>query len=327
MKNKINLVLVLLVFSLTFVSCGKKTEAADNGCFLTMDAAAENAKKNKQDILLIITTGDDDEPSRNFCANVLNAPEFKSEISSKYSIVNFDFSEASYQKTVVREDSTPAEQKAADAYADMMYQNAKVASLLNVQAAPSVFIFTKEKYYVDEIIFENDVSNVKEFAALISNYNGRMAEVNEMVKATEKGSVAERVLAIDALFESTDAVYKTFLSDLIAKVIELDKKNETGLLSKYIVADANAKASDSFTEGNVLDAVNAFTSAAKSPYLEPGHIQQLYYMAAYILAMSGSTDYPVMLDYLQKSLDADPESENAEGVAMFKSYIEATISE
>lgn len=326
MKKFYTLFLSLLVL-ISFISCGKKSNVSENGCFNTLDDASESAKKNKQNILLIVTTGEDDIASKSFIENVLSAPDFKKEISTKYATVNFDFSEASYQKTVVKEDATKEEQSAAEAYADLMYENARVASLLNIQAAPAVFLFTKEKYFITEIVFEKDVSNVSEFYSLISREDDLAATINEMVRATEKGSVADRVIAIDVLFESTDSVYKSFLGDLIDKVVELDKKNESGLLSKYILAKANTKASDFFMEGKIPEAVVCFTEAAKQQYVEPIHVQQLYYMAAYILAMSGSTDYTSMLDYLQKSLDAAPESETAAGIEMFKSYIEANVIE
>jgi len=327
MKNKIKFALVLLVFSLLLVSCGKKSEVNENGCFISMDAASENAKKNKQDILLIVTTGEDDIASKAFVDNVLAAPDFKKEIASKYSTVNFDFSEASYQKTVVKEDATADEQKAAETYADLMYKNARVASMLNVQAAPAVYLFTKEKYFITEIVFDNDVANVGEFAEMVAQWSDLSTSVNEMVRATEKGTVSERVQAIDTLFEATDTGYKVFLSDLIDKVIELDKKNESGYLSKYILAKANSKASDFFLDGKTTEAVLCFVEAAKQQYVEPIHVQQLYYMAAYILAMSGSTDYKTMLEYLQSSIDAAPDSETVTGIQMFKSYIEANTAQ
>lgn len=327
MKNKIKFALVLVTLCFVFAGCGKKVETNENGCFLTLDAASENAKKHNQDILLIVTTGEDDVASKTFVDNVLNAPDFKKDITTKYSVVNFDFSEASYMKTVVKEEASSDEQKAAEAYADLMFENARIASLLNVQAAPAVYLFTKEKYFIAELIFENDVSSVKEFADLLAELNENSNNVNALVRATEKGSVSDRVAAIDALFESTDSGYKVFLSDLIDKVIELDKKNETGYLSKYILARANAKASDFFLEGKTNEAVLCFVEAARQQYVEPIHVQQLYYMATYILAMAGSTDYATMLDYLDKSIAAAPESETAAGIQMFRSYIEASVAE
>jgi len=327
MKNKIKYVLVLIAVSILFAGCGKKAAVNENGTYISMDDAAEAAKKNKQNILLIITTGEDDEASKSFMDKVLNTPEFKKEIASKYATVNFDFSEASYQKTVVKENATSEEQKAAEDYANVMYENARIASLLNVQAAPAVYLFTKEKYFIIEVITEYDFASVADFKETLSIYDEKVQSFNLLVKETESGSVEKRVTAIDTLFESTDSVYRVFLGDLIDKVVELDKKNETGLLSKYILAKANTKASDLFMEGNTAEAVLCFVEAAKQQYVEPIHVQQLYYMAAYILAMSGSTDYVTMLDYLQKALDAAPESETAEGIDMFKSYIEANIAQ
>lgn len=318
--------LLLSIFCFLFISCGK-AGIDKNGCFIDIDEAVKYAQKKKQNVLIVLTTGADEQNSQSFYNSVLLAEDFKQKIASKYSVVSMDFSEASYQKTVVKPDADKKTQKAAEKYADLMYKNAKIASMLNVQMPPAVYLMTKEQYLISEVIFENDITSVDDFASLLSKYDETCSLFNEKVRATEKGSIAERVAAIDDLYESTPENNKVFLEDLISLVIDLDKKNETGLVSKYLLAQANSKATTLYISGEVNEAIKCFVNICNNKYIEPAHKQQAYYMAAYLLAMSGSEDYNIMIDYLQKSIEADPESENVAGIEMFKGYVESVIEE
>ncbi len=316
MKKQNLLLILLLAISISFISCGKKVTPAENGCFISMEDGAVYANKKKQNILLVVTTGTDDEFSKNFIENVLNTDNFKNQIASKYAVVNFDFSEESYTKTVDSE-----------AFADVMYKNARVASLLNVQAAPAIYLFTPEKYFITEVYLDDYPFSLGALETALAECEETVMKVNLLVKETKKGSVEKRVIAIDTLFESTDSIQKTFLGDLIEQVIKLDKNNKTGLVSKYIVANANAKASEAFLEGNIDAAVQAFVTGAKEKYIEPGHAQQLYYMAAYVLIMAESSDATQITAYLQKAIDAAPESEAVPEIEAFKSYVLGVLSE
>lgn len=320
MKKIYTLILVLL--SLVFVSCSK-AKVSSNGCFDNMDSALVQTKKTKQNILLIVTTGSDELSSQEFIDNVLNSPDFAEIIAKKYAVVNMDFSEESYQKTVIKPDATKEEQQASEEYSELMYKNARIASLLSVQSTPAIYLFSKEMCFITEVVPEGNITNPTELETAISKYNDKIAFVNERVAASEKGSVIEKVTAIDELFEATDSVYKTFLISYMDKVIQIDKKNESGLLNKYILAKANAKATEFFLEGNVEEAIMCFVSITKEAILTGEQKQQAYYMAAYLLAMSGSIEYDRICDYLQKSIEAAPDSQEVSGIEMFKNYVES----
>lgn len=320
MKKIYTLILVLL--SLVFVSCSK-AKVSSNGCFDNMDSALVQTKKTKQNILLIVTTGSDELSSQEFIDNVLNSPDFAEIIAKKYAVVNMDFSEESYQKTVIKPDATKEEQQASEEYSELMYKNARIASLLSVQSTPAIYLFSKEMCFITEVVPDGNVRTPAELETAISKYNDKIAFVNERVAASEKGSVIEKVTAIDELFEAIDSVYKTFLISYMDKVIQIDKKNESGLLNKYILAKANAKATEFFLEGNVEEAIMCFVSITKEAILTGEQKQQAYYMAAYLLAMSGSIEYDRICDYLQKSIEAAPDSQEVSGIEMFKNYVES----
>lgn len=322
MKKIYTLVFVLL--SLFLISCTKENKN-ENGCFSSIDDVKSNALKNNQDILLIISTGSDDPLSKLFIENVINTKSFKSGIAKKYSVLYIDFSEASYQKTVVNPDDDEKTRNASEEYAKIMFENARIASMLNVRSAPAVFLFTKEMYCVTEIDAQNDINNTAELEIELNKRQDELAAFKEKVAATDKGTLQEKVEAIDSLFEMAKPEYKVFLADLFQKVIELDKNNETGLLSKYLLANANAVSSVKFIEGKVYEAIDEFIKVCDNKYLSSADRQQSYYMAAYLLAMARDTDFNRMLDYAQKSIDADPESEEVPGILLFKQQIESII--
>ena len=50
-------------------------------------------------------------------------------------------------------------------------------------------------------------------------------------------------------------------------------------------------------------------------------------MAAYIMSMSGSSDYATILDYLNLSIKANPESESVDSINQVIEYLKSMISQ
>ena len=319
-------VVLILTLSSMLSSCKKNYLNAD-GSFCSVDAAKQNAKKKNQDILLIITTGTDDLMSELFIKNVLTTDVFKNSITKKYTVLHMDFSEDSYQRTVVNPEADKKTQKVNEEYSQMMFKNAKIASQLNVTATPAVFLFTQEMYYISKVIFEEDLSNAAQLEVLLNKYEQKIETVHEKVSASKKGSSEERIKAIDELYEMTDPAYKVFLSELYDVVIDLDKNDKTGLLSKYLVAHANSLSTSYFMEGKIDEAVNELLEICKNKYLSQEDRQQSYYMAAYLYAMSGDTNLERMSDLLQKSIDASPQFQSVNAIVNFKDYIDGMIKD
>lgn len=319
MKKTLKFILGALFAATLFISCGK-APVDEYGCFQQMEPALKNAQKKNQDVLVMITMNGDDDYSAKFINDVVAKDDFKKEILANYSTVLMDFSQTAYQKTVAAEDAKDKEKKAAEELATIIQNNSKLVSLLNVQTPPAFFIFTKDQYYITEIVYSDDIADVAAFKALIDEKASIINDAHTMVEATKKGTDVEKAKAIDELFEATNPSYRNFLSDLIEKVVELDKNNETGLLSKYILAGADSKAQNAFMTGDTEGASQVYIDICSKEELTPEHKQQAYYMAAYILAMSGSTEYQKIVDTLQLAVEADPENES---VASIKQIIES----
>ena len=325
MKKYLSFVFATLFLAAMIISCGNK-KIDENGFFQDIDSAVSHAQKKNKDVIVAITLIGDDMYSSTVMDNILTTEAFKTDVLSDFSVLHMDFSQSSYEKTVVSEMASKDEQKKAVAYADIMQKNSQLASMLNVQSTPAFFVLSKDKYFITELDFDDTVKTYDDFAALLNSQNSIIQKKHSLIEATKKGSNLERISAIDALYDSTDVTYRFLFSDLIETVIKLDKNNESGLLSKYLLANADVKGSDFFMRGDAEGAAQTYIKVCDEPALLPEHKQQAYYMGAYILAMSGSSDYKAILDYLQKSIDAAPESENVASIMAVAQYIMNSVS-
>jgi len=320
-KMKIFISAVLFMCAALFISCGSDYEKDADGLNIEFEQALKIASKNKQNILLFVTMEGDDLFSETIMNNVVRTEDFKSEVMDKYTVVHIDFSQASYGKTAAKVNATKEENKQAEKYAAIMEYNSGVASLLNVNYTPSVYILTQNGYFIAQSMLSDQISSTSDFVKLLNSFNLTVDRMNKLFEKAEKGTSLEKVNAINDIFESTDAQHRVLLSDLVKQVPELDKTNRTGLVSKYLLAAAEDDAIASYQEGNILKAVKAYTDITNEKFIEPAHVQQAYYMAGYLLASSGSNDFDVILNYFKQSYDADPESEIAPTIQNIYDYI------
>lgn len=317
--KKILLLIVTVCIAFSFVSCKKTKIFKDEcECFLDMADAQKFAEKNKQNILLLITSRGDDYISQQFIDEILMSDDFKNQIAKKYTVCHYDFSQYSYEKTIVPENATQEEQENIEHYSELMQTGYQFACLLDCRYTPAIFLLTKENYVISEVDYNDEILSVDTFADLLASYDDMAAEYNELIDKTKKGSSLEKARAIDSLCNATPEKYRTMLLDLTKTIPELDKNNETGLCSKYIVDAAEAQAITLYTQGNLVGAVQSYISACDNKFIEASEKQECYYMAAYLLASSGSDDYNVILSYLNSALEANPEGDKT-------SYIQSAI--
>ena len=194
-KKFIAALLILFALSL-FISCGK-AKNDEYGCFQTMDQALKNAQKNNQEVLVIVTMQGDDDLSQSFVSDILSTKEFKNEILPSYSVMLMDFSQSSYKKTVVNETDSKAAKKAAEEYAKIVQNNSKTASLLNVSKTPSLYLLTKENYFITEVPYTDEVKTFEDFKKNLDAQSPLVSQMKEFIAAIQKGSKQEKLAAID----------------------------------------------------------------------------------------------------------------------------------
>lgn len=326
--KKLHLICAAVIASLFLAGCSKSALDSD-GFYNDMEKASKAAKKANQNILLIVTAeGDVDYDGNDFSTpfmnNVVRTEDFKRLIQSEFTVALMDFSESTYKKTVVTDDLSSKEKKQAKEIANQIEKNSILVSKLNPENAPAVYLFTKDVYFIGFVESVTSVNNAADFKDILDTHKSNVDLVNELVTGTKKGSNAEKLLAIDKLFMATPSIYRVFLSDLVDQAISYDKKNESGLMSKYIMAKADYEAMDLTIRGKIPEAAKKYADVAVNPFLGPMEKQQSYYMAAYTLGISGSSEVNQVLNYLQESMNAYPEGEAYEQIkATYEYYVDA----
>ena len=329
MKGLIKLVCAAFLMACLFTGC-EKVSYDEYGCFIEADQALKAAKKNNQELMVMIIMPGDDDYSTFFVENVLKSDEFKTEILPNYAVLNMDFSQASFQKTVVDTNSDKASQKAAEKYSQTVQNNTKFASRLNASFTPCIYLLSADEYYLSEISentgFSFEDISYKTFKSYMDDIADDVENLKGYINAAKKSSGQEKIKAIDNLYENTPVIYRPSLRSYIDQMVKLDSKDENGLLSKYLFAQADAKATEAYMNNDILSASNAYVEVCKNEMLSNSHKQQAYYMAAYILLMHNSTDYSTALSYLNSSIQADPESESVELIQNVADYLETLMA-
>lgn len=313
-----SILLVLLSFS-----CSNNAHKDSCGCFEVYDDALSYAGKKNLPMLIFFTSEGDDDASTMLVNDVIKDSSTK--LSSKYAVLHADFSQNAYQKMSAPDDASSDQQQIANTYTTIMQQNYQLAILLNVSTMPAAFLCTKEGYVVSAISSE-EITDKSSFINKLNSYNSSLERFNKLVAATKKGSAIEKVEAIDGLFMATNQTYRSFLLPLVQTAIQLDKENQTGLVGKFILAQAEAEAMNAYSQGDVETAVKQYLTAANNEFLKPVEKQECFYTAAYLVTASGSTDYDGIIEYMQTAYDLAPDSSKAEAIKNAITYFE-TVKE
>ena len=300
--------LFCLLFCALLISCGNKALKDDCGCFIDYDEALTAAGKSNQPLLIAFTQD----------GEAVSAP-------SKYTVFHADFSQNAYQKMSAPDGATSEQQQLANTYTTIMQKNYQLAILLGVSKMPAAFLCTKEGYVVTEIECD-DFSDKSLLENKLNSYTSELDRFNKLVVQTKKGSALEKVEAIDGIFMATDQTYRTFLLPLVQTAINLDKTNETGLVGKFILAQAQAQSMFAYSKGDVEEAVKQYLTAANNEFLKDEEKQECFYTAAYLVTASGSTDYEGIIEYMQTAYDLAPHSAKAPAIKDAIAYFE-TVAE
>lgn len=288
-----------------------------------MDSALAAAKKSSKALLIFITQEGEDQLSESFMKTV-NKPEVFNRISSSYEPVLMDFTQKSFEKTVVRDTDSAEEQAKAKVLADIMQKNSRFAALINPEFTPAVYLFSKEGYYVSHLVLKGD-EDAAGFLKALSDDEVKLNALNQMVAKTKAGKPLEKVAAIDELLEATQPEYRFFLIDMVNTAIGLDKKNKSGLMNKYLITRAEYDVTMAYYDNNAPAAVNTYVNLAKEKFLSGEEKQRSYYMAALIMIKSsGAESLPMIIAYLEKAIAAAPASADVaklkENLDYFKDY-------
>lgn len=296
-----------------FISCGNKLPQADEfGIFHELSDGVKTAKSEKKNILLFITMGGFDAESDDFVSKILHSPEYKSSLGGKYVTVHFDFGSEAYMNSEVSHFTTDEERKAAEALNAQISRNVSLARTLNLTYTPCVFLMNEDGYAFADELYSEVFDSVESLSEMISEYEPDFVTFQEMVDETKKGTPVERMEALNVIYQIIDDKYLPTLKELFKSAPEMDKKNESGLVS-YLYFVYLMEESKKFTAaGDFVSAVGVLRDAAQSDTLEGEEKQQAFYMAANLLIQAGASDFTAILGLLNNAVLASPETDLAE---------------
>ena len=303
MKRSIKLICGILLSSLIFASCGNKSIWNTD-----LEKAEKLAEKKNMDIMLLFS-GDDWVQGSSEFKQLLESDEVRQAFSENYIFVNEDFSREELMKIY---DADPAKkpsgkikkiQKKYDEMEDL-------SRTYNVDDCLCVVFITYEGYVLTKIDDTEFFVTGEDFVGHVNNACLDEMSINKArVNEVRESRGAQKLVAIDNLYNATPAEYQMTLNRFIQEAVEMDPENETGLLGLYEFRNAFILANQNGENGK--DVSEPFIEAVNKGHMTPEMEQEAYYNAAYGMALYGSMDLDKMLDLLNKSYEASPSSDNA----------------
>lgn len=306
---------IISLMMVTFVFTGCSKEVAVWGT--NYEEACKKAESTGTNVFLFFSNLESDPISQQL--NQLFAePKFQSKVGKYYQLVNIDF---------------PATEGAMDY--DQMVANYELANNFAVQAVPTIILCTPEGWVIGAVYGDqmfnpiteenptpvvNEGKVLKELAAF--NKNGK--NLISLKKELETKEGIERLAIIDKMADNLDTSYRYLLRDLLAEIPELDPENTTGLNTKYKMNFAYEQALDEFAKGNVQGAIEIFVETAQTEGIPAIDAQEAYQTAAYLAANSGASD-ELIVAYLEKAIEAMPDSDAVTGIKQTIEMIMASV--
>lgn len=309
MLKKMSLI-ITVILSFGLLSCSKPEVKNEFGWFTNYDACLESAKKSNKKAFLLITREESDGLTKNLNQKVFHTEEFINKFSAEYEFCQIDVSPELFAKANPKKDADKQIKKESGKYKKLLEHRMRVVTTHDVKATPSLYIVTKDGYVLFDIAYL-PVNTVSEFDELIKSYSQTIETIEKLIDNVEQSSGLEKVKSIDELYESVKVDYRYQMTNLMREVLKLDKKNETGLLGKYILAIATSDAMDAYIARKPNSVSGIYEKAAKNSVLNTAQKQQAYYAAAYVLGSNMPTPEQTVkiIDLLEKTISVDANSE------------------
>ena len=318
MKNfsKIMGFLLIAFMVISFAGCSKEVGVWGTN----YEEACKKAESTGTNVLVFFSNLETDPISQQL-NELFATPKFQSKVGKYYQLVNIDF---------------PVTEGVMDY--DQMMANYELASKFAVQAVPTVVLATPEGYVIGCVygneMFAPITDSTQEVKILedkvlkdLSAFNKNAKALVSLRETLSKTEGIDRLALIDKMIGKLDASYRYLLRDLVAEIPELDPENTTGLNTKYKMNFAYEQALEEFQKGNAQRAIEIFVEVAQTEGIPAIDAQEAYQTAAYLAANIGGSDEMVVA-YLEKAIEAKPDSDAVAGIQatidMIKASAEAT---
>lgn len=294
--------------ALLLTSCAPKADV--NGWYSDFEGAKKLAASTNRNVLLFVSSIKDPEPDLPGVQAIVSR-NFVDAVSDRYVCVYFDFNNLENLFGNVDEELTSKQQKEIEQRRAALQPQFYTADLYGLQSTPVIALITAEGYFIEVIETEYSSESFAGYAGLIALEDETVSAFNKRVEATRKGTVQERLEAIEKLYDSSAEFHRFAMSDLLRKAISLDKSNKSGKNGDYLFQIISSDAYKKITAGDKAGAIKIFESNVNNELFGPEYKQTIYYMIA---SLFNQGELDKVVEYLKKSYDADPESENAERI-------------
>lgn len=263
--------LFAIVFAMLLVGCSTNSTKDEFGIFHDLDETISAAEKSDKKILLIFTKLDSGGFNETLVNQVLHTQDYQEKLGSEFETCQIDFS---------KEEFSPEKNSAKKTKAQIE-RDMRATVIYSVETPPTVMILSPQGYVISSITYLSCI-NVTEFSNIIEVEREKIDAMEKLVSAVKGANGQEKISAIDLLYENTHTNYRYQLRELCDEIVRLDKKNESGLVGKYLLARAATEAMDCYLERKPEKAAECYTKYVSSQFLSVEQKQQCYYAAAYI---------------------------------------------
>lgn len=289
----------LILFSVLFFGCNKKKTAPNiiNGWYDDFDVALEVAKNENKSVLLLCYSYYDGMPG--FVASaqalILNKSDFADALSDRYVCVAFNFSPEVLQEGFVGKDGG----------SEKINRQFKIADSYSISnALPAMVIVSEDGYYICDVPFNCDSYVVDGYISGVSSKDADVKFFNDYIDQIRNAEGIEKVTLIDALYERTPENQQLLLAPLCREILSLDEKNESGLLSKYILAVAHFDAYP-YWKDDLQKVLEVYENAAMNEKLDAYGRESIFGLCANALIIRKSDDVDKIISYFEKAVAAN----------------------
>ena len=264
-----------------------------NSCISTPSAEKSEAavvRASDKDILLIFTGSDWSKEAEDFSKNVLTE-SCRTELAKDYAVRFID----------LLHNPSEAEREAVQ-------KNYLLFSEYAVPDVPFIILQTAEQDMYASAVIGAEIKSDVLLVAKIKALTAQRVKVIEAKKRIGSTKGPEKAQAIDEFLNTVGNAEAHRYDSLRMQVPALDQHNQSGLKGKYVLMSADIRAKSFAQQGNYLKAGDEYKAAAETGDLSPAELQLAWYMTAYSYLMTGNTVTEIVIGYLQKAIEADPQN-------------------
>lgn len=263
--------LFLIFFAIVFAGCVRNSSKDEFGIFHDLEKTISVAEKGDKKILLVFTKLESGGFNETLVNQVLHAQDYQEKIGAEFETCQIDFSKEDFS----------SQKKSAKKTKAQTERDMNTTVIYGVETPPTVMILSPQGYVISSITYLSCI-NVQEFSNIIEVEREKIDAMEKMVTAVKNAEGIEKISAIDLLYENTHANYRYQLRKLCDEVVRSDKKNESGLVGKYLLARASTEAMDCYLARKPEKAAECYIKYVRSKFLSVEEKQRCYYAAAYI---------------------------------------------